>query len=264
MPSLPINGGRKVKASLIDRIQDRHGITICQADQRACFNCNNHGSVKTRQPSLVDNGEILADPGRAGSVYQITSMLEGAVRAGSARRAQEIGQLVAVKRGTTNQERDAWTVGYTPNLVVAVDIGFDNARRYIYMEGGARVALPVFIDYMRQALDGIPSIPFKMPQGMKLVRINEWTGQPAQPGDERVLFEALHNQNFHQQPMRLNQHTNLLSLAMDEALYQDAETEVATSPNRTFREQAGYIKRGYLARRSGSSNQANRGLILLS
>ncbi|MEB3703076.1 Penicillin-binding protein 1A [Candidatus Bealeia paramacronuclearis] len=187
------NGGRQVKASLIDRIQDRHGKTLYQADQRLCPNCKDQKWMGQESPLLVDTGETLADPR---SIYQITSMLEGAVRAGSAQRAKEIGKILAVKTGTTNEERDAWSVGYTPNLVAAVFVGFDNPQPLGDKEGGARVALPIFVDFMKHALEGIPSIPFKMPAGMKIVRLNEMTGQPAQPGDKSVIFEALKNQNF--------------------------------------------------------------------
>lgn len=182
------NGGRQVAASLIDRVQDRHGKTIFKADQRVCDHCQNQIWHDQEAPTLLDNGEQLVDPR---SAYQITSMLEGAVRAGSARRAQEIGKIVAVKTGTTNEERDTWTAGYTPNLVVVVYVGYDIPQPLGHMEGGSRVALPIFVDYMKQALEGVPSIPFKIPPGIKIVRINEWTGQPAQPGDSSVIFEAL-------------------------------------------------------------------------
>lgn len=225
------NGGKRVTASLIDRIQDRHGKTIFKTDERICLNCHNQQWLGQEAPTLKDNGEQLVDPR---SAYQIISMLEGAVRAGSARRAQEIGKIVAVKTGTTNQEKDAWTAGFTPNLVVVVYVGYDNPLPLGNMEGGSRVALPIFVDYMKQALDEVPSIPFKMPPGMKITRINEWTGEPAQPGDESVIFEALKNQNFNPATPVL---TSTPPASVEEAIefgeegtYKEPQTQQLTPP----------------------------------
>ena len=228
------NGGRRVTASLIDRIQDRHGKTIFKTDERTCLNCHNQQWLGQEAPTLKDNGEQLVDPR---SAYQIISMLEGAVRAGPARRAQEIGKIVAVKTGTTNQEKDAWTAGFTPNLVVVVYVGYDNPLPLGNMEGGSRVALPIFVDYMKQALDEVPSIPFKMPPGMKIVRINEWTGEPAQPGDESIIFEALKNQNFHEAaPVMTSSSTTSGEEVIEfgeEGTYKEPQTQQLTPPQRT-------------------------------
>jgi len=186
--SMLANGGKRLEPTLIDRIQDRHGKTLYAADTRICAACKNQPWLNQDPPLIEDHREQMADPR---SIYQITSMLEGAVRAGSAQRAQVLGKILAIKTGTTNKEMDAWTFAYTPDLVVGTYVAYDNPQPLGHMEGGSRVALPLIIDFMSKALDGIPSKPFKIPPGMKLVRMKEMTGQSAQAGDYGVIYEAL-------------------------------------------------------------------------
>lgn len=192
------NGGKKLEPSLIDRIQDRHGNTIFSVDTRICQNCKNISWAEQPVPTIEDAREQMADPR---SIYQITSMLEGAVRAGSARKAQVLGKILAAKTGTTNQERDAWFFAYTPDLVVGTYVGYDNTAPLGNMEGGSRVALPIVVDFLSKALKDVPSKPFAMPPGMKLVRMREMTGQSANSGDAGVIYEALKdNQSLHGRP----------------------------------------------------------------
>jgi penicillin-binding protein 1A len=186
--SMLANGGKRLEPTLIDRIQDRHGTTLFAADTRICAACRNQPWLNQDPPLIEDHREQMADPR---SIYQITSMLEGAVRAGSAQRAKVLGKILAIKTGTTNKEMDAWTFAYTPDLVVGTYVAYDNPQPLGHMEGGARVALPLIIDFMSKALEGIPSKPFKMPPGMKLVRMKEMTGRSAQAGDYGVIYEAL-------------------------------------------------------------------------
>lgn len=182
------NGGKRLTPTLIDRIQDRYGKTLFTADARTCQSCKDVLWKNQQPPLIIDHREQLADPR---SVYQITSMLEGAVRAGSARLAQVLKRILAIKTGTTNKEKDAWTFAYTPDLVVGTYIGSDSPRPLGHMEGGSRVALPLIIDFLGKVLEGVPNKPFKMPPGMKLVRIREMTGQPAQGGGAGIIYEAL-------------------------------------------------------------------------
>jgi penicillin-binding protein 1A len=192
------NGGKRLEPTLIDRVQDRHGRTIFTADTRICKDCKNQDWTNQLPPLIEDLREQMADPR---SVYQITSMLEGAVRAGSAQKAKVLGKILAAKTGTTNEERDAWTFAYTPDLVVGTYVGYDNHQPLGHMQGGSRVALPLIVDFLEKALAGIPSKLFKMPPGMKLVRMKEMTGQSAQSGDSGVIYEALKdNQSLHSAP----------------------------------------------------------------
>jgi len=181
------NGGRKVEATLIDRIQDRTGHTVFRADQRVCPSCTSDWTGQ-EAPEIFDKRPYLVDPR---SAYQVTSMLEGAVRNGSAVRSKSIDKVVAVKTGTTNEERDTWTMGYTATgLVVGVFVGFPIPRHLGHKEQGAKVAQPIFIDFMKQALKDTPSIPFKTPPGIRMVRYNEMTGKPAKPGDANIIWEV--------------------------------------------------------------------------
>lgn len=140
-------------------------------------------------PVLPDQRDTVSDPQ---SIYQVVSMLQGVIRNGSARRAQSLKRKdLAAKTGTTNNEEDAWAVGFTPDLVVGVFVGFDYPRHMGHMEGGSRVALPIWIDFMKHALDGVPEVPFKMPSGMKIVKMDEMTGRPGFPGESGVISEVL-------------------------------------------------------------------------
>ncbi|MBP6951596.1 MAG: penicillin-binding protein 1A [Alphaproteobacteria bacterium] len=197
--SMLANGGRRLEPTLIDRIQDRHGKTIFAADTRLCAGCKDQLWQDQTPPVIDDLREQMADPR---SIYQVASMLEGAVRAGSAQRAKVLEKILAIKTGTTNEERDAWTVAFTPDgLVVGLYIGFDNPQPLGHMEGGSRVALPPIVDFLGKALEEVPSKPFKVPAGMKLVRMKEMTGQTAQAGDHGVIYEALKaNQTLSSQP----------------------------------------------------------------
>lgn len=186
--SMLANGGKKLTPTLIDRVQDRHGNTIFVSDTRSCAGCNNISWRGQEVPTITDNREQIAD---ARSIYQITSMLEGAVRNGSARRAQVVGKIMAAKTGTTNNERDAWMFAYTPDIVVGTYVGYDEPRTLGHMEGGARVALPIIVDFLQESLKDVPSKPFEMPPGMKIVCIKEMSGSSARPGDWGAIYEVL-------------------------------------------------------------------------
>ena len=124
--SMFANGGRRVKPTLIDRIQDRYGHTIFKHDARECRGCDAPGGWKNQpEPQLVDRREQVLDPMTA---YQITSMMEGVVQAGTATVMSEVGKPIAGKTGTTNDEKDAWFIGFSPDLVVGIYIGYDKPR----------------------------------------------------------------------------------------------------------------------------------------
>ena len=124
--SMFANGGRRVKPTLIDRIQDRYGHTIFKHDARECRGCDAPGGWKNQpEPQLVDRREQVLDPMTA---YQITSMMEGVVQAGTATVVKEVGKPIAGKTGTTNDEKDAWFIGFSPDIVVGIYIGYDKPR----------------------------------------------------------------------------------------------------------------------------------------
>jgi penicillin-binding protein 1A len=189
--SMLANGGRRVKPTLIDRIQDRYGHTIFKHDARECRGCDApDGWHNQSEPQLVDRREQVLDTMTA---YQITSMLEGVVQAGTATVLKEVGKPIAGKTGTTNEAKDAWFVGFSPDLAVAVYMGYDKPRplgRGNSATGG-HLAAPIARDFMKLALADKPATPFKIPAGIKLVRVDAKTGMRAGPGDTgRTIMEA--------------------------------------------------------------------------
>jgi penicillin-binding protein 1A len=182
-----VNGGKRITPTLIDRIQDRNGRTIYRADDRACEGCNGVEWTGQAPPPLPDTREQIADPR---SVYQVVSMLQGVVEHGTGRIVASVGKPLAGKTGTTNDSKDAWFVGFSPDLAVGVYVGFDTPKSLGKHEVGATVAAPAFRDFMAAALKDQPAIPFRIPPGITLVRVNHKTGQLARAGDKDVIWEA--------------------------------------------------------------------------
>jgi penicillin-binding protein 1A len=181
------NGGRKIEPTLIDRIQDRFGKTIYQHDQRICEGCDAAEWTGQAEPELVDNREQVLDPMTA---YQITSMMEGVVQRGTATVVREVGKPIAGKTGTTNDEKDAWFVGFSPDLVVGVFIGYDQPRHMGRGQTGGVLAAPIFTEFMKVALADAPPKEFQVPAGIELIPIDRRTGLRAQGAGAGVILEA--------------------------------------------------------------------------
>ena len=184
------NGGRKVKPTLIDRIQDRYGHTVYKHDERECVGCDAKKWSDQPEPSLIDRRQQVLDPMTA---YQITSMMEGVVLRGTAAGAgfqKEVGKPVAGKTGTTNDEKDAWFIGFTPDLVVGVYMGYDKPRHLGRGATGGHLSAPIVKDFMKVALADKPAVPFRVPPGIKLIRVDLKSGMRAGPGTERAILEA--------------------------------------------------------------------------
>ena len=182
-----VNGGKKIVPSLIDRIQDRHGLTISKHDKRSCKKCRAKAWTGERIPKIADVRKQITD---SGSAYQVVAMLKGVVERGTGRRVAKVGKPLAGKTGTTNLERDTWFIGFSPDLAVGVFAAFDTPNPLGKRETGSSVAAPVFRDFMARALEGKPAIPFRTPPNIRLVRVNSRTGQLARAGDRRVILEA--------------------------------------------------------------------------
>jgi penicillin-binding protein 1A len=181
------NGGKQVKSTLIDRIQDRYGRSIWQHDDRDCTNCAAREWANQDEPQLVDDRPQIIDPMTA---YQMTHIMEGVIERGTAMKLKVLDRPIAGKTGTTNDEKDAWFIGFTPDLVVGVFIGFDNPAPLGHGETGGNVSAPVVRDFFKIALADQPPIPFRVPPGIKLVRVNLKTGLPAAPSDPKTIMEA--------------------------------------------------------------------------
>jgi len=182
-----VNGGKRVTPSFIDRVQDREGKTIARADTRSCEGCNEvdwHGQAP---PVLADTRDTVVD---AASAYQIVSILQGVVERGTGRVIASVGKPLAGKTGTTNDYQDKWFMGFSPDLVAGVYVGFDNPHSLGEKEEGAHNAAPVFRDFMAAALKDTPATAFRIPPGIRLVRVNAATGQLARAGDRTVIYEA--------------------------------------------------------------------------
>ena len=172
--SMLVNGGRRIKATLIDRIQDRYGATIYRHDERQCEGC----AAQTWQPGqaepkLTDQREQVLDPLTA---YQITSIMEGVVIRGTATTIRAVGKHLAGKTGTTNDAKDVWFVGFSPDLAVGVFMGYDRPRSLGNTATAGMYAAPIFRDFMMAALKDKPDTPFRVPPGIKLISIDPKTG----------------------------------------------------------------------------------------
>jgi penicillin-binding protein 1A len=174
--SMFANGGKRVKATLIDRIQDRWGNTIYKHDERICESCDAQAWNNQPEPRLVDKREQVIDPLTA---YQVTSILEGVIQRGTGIAIKEVGKHLAGKTGTTNDAKDLWFVGYSPNLAFGVFMGYDKPRS---LGGSAQAALytaPIFRDFMKMALKDTPDTPFRIPPGIKLISVDVHSGMRA-------------------------------------------------------------------------------------
>ncbi|MPZ40347.1 MAG: PBP1A family penicillin-binding protein [Rhizobiales bacterium] len=179
------NGGRKITPTLIDRIQDRYGHTIYRHDQRECRGCSSEAwSGGQPEPTVIDRRERVLDPMTA---YQITSMMEGVVQRGTATIIREVGKPIAGKTGTTNDEKDAWFIGFSPEMVVGVYVGYDKPRHLGRGGTGGTLAAPIVRDFLKVALADRPAVPFRVPAGIKLIRVNPRTGLRAGPGEASIL-----------------------------------------------------------------------------
>ena len=181
------NGGKNVRATLIDRIQDRWGKAVWKHDARACQDCNAAEWKGQAEPDVPDDRKQIIDPHTA---YQMTSIMEGVIQRGTATVLKPLNRPFAGKTGTTNDERDTWFIGYTPDLVVGVFVGYDTPRPLGKGNTGGHIAAPIFGDFMQMALADNPAVPFRIPPGIKLVRVSLRTGLRAGSGDSDAIMEA--------------------------------------------------------------------------
>ncbi|HUW74050.1 MAG TPA: penicillin-binding protein 1A [Methyloceanibacter sp.] len=181
------NGGKKVDATFIDRIQDRYGRTVWRHDKRDCSDCDAREWTGQQEPELTDVREQVVDPI---SAFQMVGIMEGVVKYGTARRMASLNRPLAGKTGTTNDYKDAWFIGYTPDLVVGAYVGYDQPKPMGRSATGGGLAAPIVKDFLEEALVDVPPVPFRAPPGAMLVRVNHKTGLPARRGEGNVIMEA--------------------------------------------------------------------------
>ncbi len=167
------NGGERVQPTLVDRVQDRYGRTVYRHDERICNDCQIASLAPGVAPKIISNRERVMDPVTA---YQLTSMMKGVVDRGTARKAINLGVPAAGKTGTTNDEKDAWFVGFTSNIVAGCYIGFDTPRPMGRGAGGGALCAPVFQRFMSQAVKKYGGGPFEVPQDCTFIKIDRFTG----------------------------------------------------------------------------------------
>jgi penicillin-binding protein 1A len=185
--SMFVNGGRRIKPTLIDQIQDRNGRTIYRHDDRKCVTCNAEKWDGGAAPKLTETREQVLDPLTA---YQMTSILEGVVQRGTAQSVKAVGKPLAGKTGTTNDAKDVWFVGFSPDLAVGVFLGYDQPKSLGNAATAGQYAAPVFRDFMQLALKDKPATPFRVPAGIKLIRVNAATGTRAGGEGGGTILEA--------------------------------------------------------------------------
>ncbi|MFZ0572904.1 MAG: penicillin-binding protein 1A [Rhodomicrobium sp.] len=182
-----VNGGKKIKWTFIDRIQDRYGHTVWRSDGRQCTGCSADAWRGQEVPQLPDDRQQIVDPMTA---YQITSMLEGvALRGTGAIVHKTVGKTLGGKTGTTNEEKDAWFIGFSPDIAMGVFIGYDNPKPMGHGETGGGASAPIFADFFKQALKGKPDVPFRTPPDIRMVMVDKKTGLRTDPNDPDAIEE---------------------------------------------------------------------------
>jgi penicillin-binding protein 1A len=182
-----VNGGKQVTPSLIDRIQDRHGKTIYRHDERQCDGCENASWDNQAIPELPDGRAQLTSPA---SAFQLVSMLEGVIKRGTGRLLSRLDLVLAGKTGTTNDNTNGWFIGFAPDLVVGVFVGYDKPRPLGKRETGSTVAVPIFGNFMVKALADKPVIPFRRPNGISIIPVHAETGERVLPTHEKAILEV--------------------------------------------------------------------------
>ncbi|MAH74260.1 MAG: penicillin-binding protein [Candidatus Pelagibacter sp. TMED197] len=183
-----VNGGKKINPNLINRIQDRRGKTIFKLENKKCVGCDKFLNQSEVYPIIKnENEQVISEE----TAYQMTSILQGAVERGTAKKLKDLKVPLAGKTGTTNNNYDAWFIGFTSNLVIGVYVGFDAPKTLGKYETGSKAALPIFKDFVKNALFKEDFKEFKIPKGIYLTSLNYDTGLKASIGKKNTIIEAL-------------------------------------------------------------------------
>ena len=187
-----VNGGKLVEPIIIDRIQDGEGNTIINNEIRKCINCDQISFTGKEFPKIEDNYPRVLS---AETAYQITSFLQGVVERGTGKKLKKLGLNLAGKTGTTNENTDAWFIGFTSDLVIGVYVGMDNPEPLGKFETGSKAALPIFEEFVKKAIKKSDSRPFKVPQNITLMVIDPNTGEKAKFTSKNTIIESYKSKN---------------------------------------------------------------------
>ena len=191
-----VNGGKLVTPIIIDRIQDSEGNTIFNNEKRFCENCDIISFEGNSRPIIKNNFKQIFSPQTA---YQMTSILEGAIQRGTGKGLRDLNLQLAGKTGTTNNNTDTWFIGFTSNLVVGVYVGHDNPKRLGKYETGSKTALPIFKEFIKNAVNNYEARPFKIAKGIKMIVIDADTGKKADFGSKKTIIESYKKEKIENQ-----------------------------------------------------------------
>ncbi len=191
--SVFINGGKLVEPILIDRIQDSEGNTIFNNDKRKCTNCDQISYLTNDYPEIKNNYMQIFSPETA---FQMTSILEGVVQRGTAKKLKDLNLNIAGKTGTTNENTDTWFIGFTSNLLVGVYVGSDNPTPLGKYETGSKTALPIFKRFITDSVNKYDARPFKAAKGTVMMVVDPLTGQKAKFNSKNTIIEVFKKENI--------------------------------------------------------------------
>tara|TARA_B100001057_G_scaffold224321_1_gene224616 strand:- start:3010 stop:5370 length:2361 start_codon:yes stop_codon:yes gene_type:complete len=171
------NGGKKIKPNIISSIHSKNGSTIYKSTKTTCNGCKFSDIIHQIEiPNINKEVVNVIDPR---ITYQMTSMMEGVIKRGTAKKIKILNVPIAGKTGTTNDNKDTWFIGYTPNLVIGVYVGYDKPKNLGYKQTGSSVAVPIFKNLAKKININPNNIPFRIPSGISFVRIDSNTGMPS-------------------------------------------------------------------------------------
>ncbi len=200
-----VNGGKLVTPIIIDRVQDSEGKTIFNNEKRFCENCDKISFEGDSVPIIKSDFKQIFSPQTA---YQMTSILEGAIQRGTGKRLRDLNLQLAGKTGTTNNNTDTWFIGFTSNLVVGVYVGHDNPKKLGKYETGSKTALPIFKEFIKNAVNNYEARPFKIAKGIKMMVIDAETGKKADFGSKKTIIESYKKEKIENQIFISNDKTN--------------------------------------------------------
>ena len=182
-----VNGGKLVNPILIDRIQDSEGKTIFNNEKRFCVNCDQISFKGKQIPKIESNYKQIFSPQTA---YQMTSILEGVIKRGTGKKLRKLNLQLAGKTGTTNNNIDTWFIGFTSNLVIGTYVGHDNPKSLGRYETGSKTAMPIFKEFVQNAISNYEARPFKVAKNIKMMVVDVKTGKKADFGSKETIIES--------------------------------------------------------------------------
>ena len=188
-----VNGGKLIKPVMIDRIQDGEGNTIINNENRKCVDCDKVSFTGKEFPKIEDNYKQVISPQTA---YQLTTILQGVIKRGTGKKLKKLELNLAGKTGTTNENTDAWFIGYTSNLVIGVYVGMDTPQPLGKYETGSKAALPIFEEFVKKAVKKSDARPFKVPEKITLMVIDPNTGNKAKFSSKNTIIESYKSKNI--------------------------------------------------------------------